>query len=70
MAPNGAAYRTRAAQHYRTEMNAARADSILALLPATAAVQRDASRGGIGDRRGKGWYVRHRSSIRDKSARR
>eukprot|EP00965_Chrysotila_dentata_P033067 1101448-Pleurochrysis_carterae.AAC.2 len=42
MAANGAAYRTKAAQHYPSEMNAALADSILALLPATAAVLRDA----------------------------
>eukprot|EP00965_Chrysotila_dentata_P075340 2488258-Pleurochrysis_carterae.AAC.1 len=37
MAANGAAYRTRAAQYSPTEMNAALADSILALLPTTAA---------------------------------
>eukprot|EP00965_Chrysotila_dentata_P102982 3399267-Pleurochrysis_carterae.AAC.1 len=37
MAANGAAYRTRAAQFYPTEMNAALADSILALLSTTAA---------------------------------
>eukprot|EP00965_Chrysotila_dentata_P175828 5803901-Pleurochrysis_carterae.AAC.1 len=37
MAADGAAYRTKAAQHYQTEMNAALADSILALLPAATA---------------------------------
>eukprot|EP00965_Chrysotila_dentata_P009081 295619-Pleurochrysis_carterae.AAC.1 len=36
-AADGSAYRTRAAQHYPTKMNAALADSILALLPAAAA---------------------------------
>eukprot|EP00965_Chrysotila_dentata_P222169 6192800-Pleurochrysis_carterae.AAC.3 len=41
-AADGAAYRTRAAQHYPTELNAALAASILKLLPATAAVLRDA----------------------------
>eukprot|EP00965_Chrysotila_dentata_P116005 3834679-Pleurochrysis_carterae.AAC.1 len=44
MAANGNTYRKRAAQHYPTEMNAALADSILALLPTTAAVPRDAGR--------------------------
>eukprot|EP00965_Chrysotila_dentata_P089228 2946652-Pleurochrysis_carterae.AAC.1 len=42
MAANGAAFRTRAAQYYPTEMNAPLADSILALLPTTGAVLRDA----------------------------
>eukprot|EP00965_Chrysotila_dentata_P089577 2957589-Pleurochrysis_carterae.AAC.1 len=37
MSANGEAYRTRAAQYYPTGMNAALADSILALLPTTAA---------------------------------
>eukprot|EP00965_Chrysotila_dentata_P003268 106089-Pleurochrysis_carterae.AAC.1 len=42
MTANGTAYRTRSAQYYPAEMNAALADSTLALLPATAAVLRDA----------------------------
>eukprot|EP00965_Chrysotila_dentata_P040354 1339088-Pleurochrysis_carterae.AAC.1 len=42
MAADGAAYRTKAAQHYPTEMDAALADSILALLPTATAVLRDA----------------------------
>eukprot|EP00965_Chrysotila_dentata_P129610 4284993-Pleurochrysis_carterae.AAC.1 len=41
-AADGSAYRTRAAQHYPTGMNAALADAILALLPTAAAVSRDA----------------------------
>eukprot|EP00965_Chrysotila_dentata_P099132 3277725-Pleurochrysis_carterae.AAC.1 len=36
-AADGSAYRTRVAQHYPTQMNAALADSLLALVPATAA---------------------------------
>eukprot|EP00965_Chrysotila_dentata_P163373 5396248-Pleurochrysis_carterae.AAC.1 len=39
---NGTACRTRSAQYYPPEMNAALADSIVALLPASAAVLRDA----------------------------
>eukprot|EP00965_Chrysotila_dentata_P171543 5661357-Pleurochrysis_carterae.AAC.1 len=42
MAANGAAYRTRTAQYYPAGMNRALADSILGLLPTTAAVLRDA----------------------------
>eukprot|EP00965_Chrysotila_dentata_P123850 4093386-Pleurochrysis_carterae.AAC.1 len=41
-AADGSAYRTRAAQHYPTKMNAALANSLLALLPAAATVLRDA----------------------------
>eukprot|EP00965_Chrysotila_dentata_P106599 3520988-Pleurochrysis_carterae.AAC.2 len=40
MAANGAAYRTRPAQYHPSEMNAALADSILALFPTTAAALR------------------------------
>eukprot|EP00965_Chrysotila_dentata_P045765 1520640-Pleurochrysis_carterae.AAC.1 len=36
---NGAAYRTRAAQTYPTEMNAALAKALVALFPATAALR-------------------------------
>eukprot|EP00965_Chrysotila_dentata_P129624 4285343-Pleurochrysis_carterae.AAC.1 len=42
IAANGNTSRTRAAQYYPTEMNAALADSILALLPTTAVALRDA----------------------------
>eukprot|EP00965_Chrysotila_dentata_P162690 5372137-Pleurochrysis_carterae.AAC.1 len=49
---DGSAYRTRAAQYYPTDMNAALVDAILALLPTAAAEPRDAGGGRRGyDRR-------------------
>eukprot|EP00965_Chrysotila_dentata_P200167 6179842-Pleurochrysis_carterae.AAC.3 len=76
-AADGAAYRTRAAQHYPTQMNAAFAASILALLQTTAAVLRVAGGGAVTDTAkddsdsqslGNGRRGRH-SGVRAESAR-